>query len=692
MKLLGTAFLYLFTCITVAQQNKAVDFKTCDAHISFDVPQKKVMAAVKYTFEVSDKNIDTIYIDARNMQFTNVKINGKKAGWVNSEKALKLYKGYKKGENTVEFNYTAQPKQTMYFVGEGEGLQIWTQGQGKYTSHWLPSFDDMNEKVIFSFKIDFDKTFTIIANGQESFEVNKEENPYKTVAYSMQKPMSSYLVMLAIGRYNTVNKFSKSKTKLQFLLRPMDVDKREPTYRYSVQMFDFFEEEIGVPYPWGVYRQVPVLDFLYAGMENTTSTVFAQDYVVDSTGFNDRTYINVNAHELAHQWFGDLVTAKSGKHHWLQEGFATYYALLAERDLFGDDHFNYELYQMAERLQQVSKSDTIPILNEKASSLTFYQKGAWALHVLREGVGQEAFKKAVKNYLERYAYKNVYTDDFLTEINKVSDYDTDSFKKRWLEKGGFEVAEAIELLNKNKFIQMYFKVGELADKRFEEKAPIFKQILESDLFYVIKEEVIFQTAEVPFDEKAELVRLAMDSENLKLRQAVARTTTIPQEFYNEYVTLLHDESYITKEIALNVLCSRFPERQGEFLDIADGWVGFNDKNLRILWLTLAYTAPDYRIDKKETFYKELQHYATPEYESTVRQNAIANLLYIGKKDAVVYSNLVNATQHHKWQFVKFGRDNIRKLLKAEGYREEFTALLPQLSDKEKASLERLLAE
>lgn len=693
MKLLGTFLLYFFTCIAVAQQNKGVDFNTCDAHISFDVPQKKVMGKVKYTFEVSDKNVDTIYIDAQNMQFTNVEINGKKASWINSDKALKLYKGYKKGENTLEFTYSTQPKQTMYFVGEGERLQIWTQGQGKYTSHWLPSFDDMNEKVIFSFQIDFDKDFTVIANGQEAFEINKKENTYKTVAYSMQKPMSSYLVMLAIGRFNTVNEFSKSKTKLQFLLRPEDIDKREPTYRYSVQMFDFFEEEIGVPYPWGVYRQVPVLDFLYAGMENTTSTIFAQDYVVDSTGFNDRTYINVNAHELAHQWFGDLVTAKSGKHHWLQEGFATYYALLAEKDLFGDDHFNYELYEMAERLQQVSKSDTIPILNEKASSLTFYQKGAWALHVLREGVGEEAFKKAVKNYLKKYAFKNVHTDDFLAEINKVSDYDTDSFKKRWLEKGGFEVAEAIELLSKNKFIQMYFKIGELADKRFAEKAPIFKQILESDLFYVIKEEVIFQTAEVPFDEKAELVRLAMSSGNLKLRQAVARTvTTIPEGFFEEYVTLLYDDSYITKEIALNVLCSRFPERQREFLDIADGWVGFNDKNLRILWLTLAYIATDYRTDEKESFYTELQQYATPEYESTVRQNALANLLYIGKTDPEVYSNLVNATQHHKWQFVKFGRDNIRKLLKTEGYREQFTAILPQLPDKEKASLERLLAE
>lgn len=685
-------FILLYTTFGFAQQTAKVNFKTCNAHIGFDVPNKKVMGTVQYTFEVLDKT-DTIYIDARNMQFTDVKINGKKKGWIASANHLKLFKGYKKGKNTVEFTYSAQPKQTLYFVGEGDGLQIWTQGQGKYTSHWLPSFDDMNEKVIFKFQVDFDKNFTVIANGQHESQVNKEENSFKTESYGMEKPMSSYLVMLAIGKFKKTIQHSESVTKLECYIRPEDADKLEPTYRYTTQMFDFFEQEIGVPYPWGVYRQVPVLDFLYAGMENTTSTIFSQDFVVDSIGFNDRTYINVNAHELAHQWFGDMVTAKSGKHHWLQEGFATYYALLAEKDLFGEDHFNYELYQMAERLQQVAKTDTIPILNEKASSLTFYQKGAWALHVLREGTGHEAFRTAVKNYLEKYAYKNVDTDEFLAEINKVSDFDTKNFKETWLEKGGFEVGEAIALLKNNKFMQLYFSIGELADKRFAEKEPIFRQILESDMFYAVKEEALFQTAAVPFQEKAELIRIAMNSGNLRLRQAVARTvTTIPPDFYEEYLTLLQDESYITREIALNVLCSRFPDKQSQYLDIADGWVGFNDKNLRILWLTLAYTAPGYRTENKDSFYKELQEYASSEYESTARQNAMANLLYIGKPDPVLLQNLVNATVHHKWQFVKFGRDSIRKLLKAEGYREQFTAVLPQLNEKEKASLERLLDE
>ena len=135
--------------------------------------------------------------------------------------------------------------------------------------------------------------------------------------------MSSYLVMLAIGNFLHKTEKSASGIPLENYYKPVDEDKYQYTYKHSTEIFNFLEKEIGVKYPWKVYRQVPVEDFLYAGMENTSSTIFAQDYVVDESGFNDRNYLNVNAHELAHQWFGDLVTAKSGKHHWLQEGFAT---------------------------------------------------------------------------------------------------------------------------------------------------------------------------------------------------------------------------------------------------------------------------------------------------------------------------------------------------------------------------------
>src|SRR5690606_13846733 len=161
-----------------------------------------------------------------------------------------------------------------------------------------------------------------------------------------------------------------------------------PTYRYTKRMFDFLEKEIGIPYPWQNYKQAPVRDFLHAGMENTTLTLFADTFMVDSVGYNDRNYLNVNAHALADQWCGNMVTARNNEQHWLQEGFATYYALLAEREVFGEDYYYRKLYKSAETLAARSENGKgEAVLNAGAGSLTFYEKGAFVLHRLRETAG-----------------------------------------------------------------------------------------------------------------------------------------------------------------------------------------------------------------------------------------------------------------------------------------------------------------
>ncbi|WP_317125184.1 M1 family metallopeptidase [Flavobacterium macacae] len=659
--------------------------------MSLHAGDKKIWGTVNYTFDVLS-SIDTIRIDAKKMNFKNLKINDVSVDFKNSATELKLFQGYKKGKNTLSFEYEASPKQTLYFIGEGHGLQIWTQGQGKYTSHWLPSFDDVNEKLIFGLSISYLQDFTVLSNGilKNASNLNQVEKQWN---YQMEKPMSSYLVMLAIGKFEKQTETTASGMPLEMYLSKEEASKFEYTYKYNKQIFDFLEKEIGVKYPWGIYRQVPVKDFLYGGMENTTSTIFAEDYVVDEIGFNDRTYINVNAHELAHQWFGDLITAESGKHHWLQEGFATYYALLAEKELFGEDHFNWEMYEIAERLQQASKRDTIPLLNEKASSLTFYQKGAWALHILRENVGAKNFNKAVKKYLEKYSYKNVNTEDFLAEIRKVSKYDTKKFQEIWLEKSGFEVKEALGILQKNKFIKHYLEVLALAEIPFEEKKQKFEEILNADDYYPVKEEVLLQLQTVDFEVKKPLILLAMNSKDVKVRQAVAKTLNkFPEEFLPEFETFLDDKSYVTNEIALNVLWSQFPKNRNKYLDKSRNWVGMNDKNLRILWLTMALATKDFEPENNVKFYDELLQYTSIDYENVVRQNAITNLLYVNPGDTNVLKALVNPLTHHKWQFSKFAREKIRELIKKDTFRLYFSELLPEIPENERVILSGLLSE
>lgn len=452
---------YLFLLIstfTFAQQTQFVDFKSVLGTIAINSATKTVSGTVTYEFQVL-KPIDTLKIDAQKMTFSDLKLNGKVINYCNTQKQLQLIFPFKKVKNQLTFCYSTTPTQALYFVGSeaNDNLQIWTQGQGKYTSHWFPSFDDANEKLVFNMNISFDKNYQVISNGKlRNVKTNGDITQWN---YQMEKPMSSYLLMLAVGKFEKRVAISNSGIPIEMYYESKDNSKFEPTYRYSKQIFDYLENEIGVKYTWKIYKQIPIRDFLYAGMENTSATLYANQFVTDSIGFEDQNYVNVNAHELAHQWFGDLVTAESGTHHWLQEGFATYYALLAEKEVFGDDYFYNKLYDYSKLIERASKTDTIPLLNSKASSLTYYQKGALALYVLREGIGEKNFRKAARNYLNKYSFRNVNTVDFLQEIKKVSSYDIDNFSKIWLENKEYNPYLINDLISKNKSIKLLFEIN-----------------------------------------------------------------------------------------------------------------------------------------------------------------------------------------------------------------------------------------
>lgn len=683
-------YLLLFvSTFALAQQTQLVDFKTVWGKIAINPVEKSISGTVHYEFEVL-KAVDTIKIDAQNMTFSNVKINGKSVNFINTSKQLQLIFPFAKGKDQLTFSYSAIPKQALYFVGDQvtDNLQIWTQGQGRYTSNWFPSFDDVNEKVIFNMDVIFDKNYEVIANG--TLVSKSEPQGFSLWQYRMKKPMSSYLLMLAIGKFGKHVEQSKSGIPLAMYFEPKEERLFEPTYRNSKKIFDFLEKEIGVKYPWKIYKQAPVRDFLYAGMENTSATLFSSRYVVDSIGFEDRNYINVNAHELAHQWFGDLVTAESSKHHWLQEGFATYYALLAERNIFGHDHFYSKLYESAQQLKFASRTDTIPVLNAKASSLTFYQKGAWALFVLHEAIGDKAFKKAVKSYLKKHAFQSVNTEDFFAEIRKVSDYDLDTFSKVWLETSTFNTAISNELLLKNKMIQLLFEVEKVKQKPLVEKEPFYTEIMQSDAYVTVKEAIVNQLKKEKFATKKTLLQLALATRNTKVRKAVAASLPkIPAEFRLEYESLLDDKSYDTREMALYYLWENFPEFRVNYLEKSKNWIGFNDYNLRTLWLSLAIGTPDFVADKTTLTY-ELIQYSSPYFEATTRQNALEKLIAFGLINEAVLRNLVNATTHHMWQFSKYGRDNIRLLLKKDSMRVSLEQLLPRLTEKEQIQLDKLL--
>lgn len=674
----------LFVCApwtaSLAQQNDIVDFLRVTATLTPDASTKTIVGEVTYFFYML-QDADSVFLDAHRMKVFNVAESGE----VKAEHdKIWFLDDFKKDEAySVSFSYEAKPKQAFYFMANE--TEMWTQGQGKYTSHWLPSIDDTQDKIEFDLAVIAPKELTVIANGK-LLEVT-EGNSAKKWQFDMDKPMSSYLAAVAIGDYHKKEIFSKSGIPIELFYKPKDSSRVEPTYRYSKEIFDFLESEIGVSYPWKVYKQVPLRDFLYAGMENTSATFFSEAFMVDSIGFNDRNYINVNAHELAHQWFGNMVTAKSDEHHWLQEGFATYYALLAEREIFGSDYFYWQLLQHAEQLQAMSEEGKgESLLNPKASSLTFYQKGAWALHILKELIGETDFKTAVKNYLNTYKFEMATSDDFLNEVKAVSDVDISEFEKNWLHQSAFRVEEAYQSLLKSPFIQQYFEISSLRGTVLRDKKLVLKSALNQwDDF--IGQEVIYQLASDPISESIDLYEQALKSDNLYIRQAVVFSLqSIPERLLPLYEKLLDDDSYATQEIVLFHIWMQFPEKRITVLDKMKNRIGFQNKNMRQLWLALALLTDSYEELHKNMYFKELKDYTSPAYSFEIREKALEYMAELELWDRESLRNLVNATTHPAWRFAKSSKALLTEVIS----KVEFASLLKSMDGQFKAEEIRVI--
>ncbi len=682
MRVFQIVFVFLFTFTVFSQRQVAVDFIRANVEILPLPESKEINGTINYQFELKEKT-DSIFLDAVNMTFFHVSMDRKEMVFSNSGKRLSIKAPDKLGTHELFIRYIVKPKQTVYFIDRDSlvGMrQIWTQGQGKYTSHWLPSIDDMSDKMEFDLTILAEEEYQVIANGQLNEKYN--EDGLTDWKFDMEQPMSSYLVAFVMGNFGRKVIKSSSGVPIELYYEPKDSLKFEPTYRYTKEIFDFLEKEIGVAYPWQNYKQVPVQDFLYAGMENITCTIFSNQYMIDSTAFVDKNYVNVNAHELAHQWFGNLVTEQSGKHHWLHEGFATYYAYLAEKKLFGDDYFYWKLYETAKTLHNLSENgDGEALTNPNANSLTFYEKGAWALVMLRERVGDYAFRRGIKMYLEKHAYGNVTIDDFLIELETASGQKLDSFKSDWLESETFPWEEVKEyLMKKNHSIRKYFVLKHMKiDGWINDSIPFqLKRQLTLDMKDSLKE--------------VHYRRLLKD-ENIKVRQtAIQLLEKIPGKLKEISEQVLLDNSYMNKELALFNLWVSFPNERTRYLEKTAETIGLPNKNIRLLWLTLALVTPEFQLGNKKKFYSELNNYTAAHFNFEVRQLAFQYLFQIEALNDDSIHNLVKACDHHVWQFKKSSRNLVRKIYAAEEGKDRFEQLKPSFSEEERRLLETILAK
>ncbi|MFO0322164.1 MAG: M1 family metallopeptidase [Bacteroidota bacterium] len=418
-----------------------LDFERMVLNIEFEPEKGLVKGAVKHVFKAIRAKVDSFFVDGPGITVKEAKLNGQAITYKTNAFGITFFPSKPLNWNTKDslvIVYEAYPKKGIYFIGWNDSnhisrKQIWTQGQSVDNRYWFPCYDNLNDKLISEVYVKFNKEYKVLSNGLKIEEKDNKDGT-KTWHYKMLHPHASYLVMLGIGKYEIKESKSKSGVPLHKWYYPEWTNRIEYTYKYNEKIFDFLESEIGVPYAWGSYSQIPVQDFMFGAMENTTATLFGDFFHVDNKSYNDRNYIGVNAHELAHQWFGDLITARSGNSHWLQESFATYYGTLAEGECLGKDNFDWLRRQA--QIAAINVTDKKSISHSEAVNQLIYQKGSQVLEMLKYIVGREGFNKAIKRYLLQHKYANVDSDDLLKAFEDELGYTLDWFWDEWVYKGG----------------------------------------------------------------------------------------------------------------------------------------------------------------------------------------------------------------------------------------------------------------
>ncbi len=670
-------------------QVELVDFKTADLKIDLDENSFQIKGEVNFDFEILQQT-DSVFLDAKNLIQYQIELDGTPVSNPYNGKQIVLRQSFKpESTHTVKITFTSEPTKAFYFIDadrNGKWEQAWTQGQGKYTSNWLPSLDDANDKLVWNIAVRAPDQLTALANGV----LEKQKDGYRY--YTMENPMSSYLVAIVCGRYEVMESETKSGVDFQQFFYPSDKAQAELIYQNSINLFVALEEEIGVNYPWEVYKQAPVKDFLYSGMENTTLTLFNDQFVVDSLGINDRNYTTVNAHEMAHHWFGNLVTAQSGKHHWLQEGFATYYALLAEKKLYGNEHFQVNLYEHVEALvRQEQNGGSAAVLDENASSLTFYQHGAWALHALQDLIGEIRFRESVKKYLLQYQFKTATTDDFLTIVEQVSEKDLSAFKQMWLESKEFPTMTAIEILRKDQFMQRYFELISMRERTFDNAYSFYKSVLKDPVSVDLVTEMVAQLQTRLDDRRFVLHKDAAALNIPEVNQMIALTATEVNEVNKDMMyDFLNAPSYLTRESTLYILWQNSIDKKKLLQDSREMWAGQVSPSLDLAWIAMALNTEGFKKEDQQVFLKRMQSYTSPKFSTVTRTAAFDYLLNLRAFSLENVQHLMMASLHHSWRFYKNSREVLRALNKDDSNTALINAALGSFEPADQEKLRRIL--
>ncbi len=411
--------------------------------------------------------VDSVILDAQGMFINKIELVADKQNtpltfsyFDSVQLRIALGRKYALGESiTLYIDYISRPeklkdptgslaitgKKGLYFINpkneeKGKPRQIWTQGETESNSVWFPTIDKPNMKSTLELSMTVDTALKTLSNGIMTSS-NIHNDGTRTDTWKLDKPFAPYLVMMAVGNFS----ISKDKWKnidVNYYTDPEYASYAKKIFGNTPEMLTFYSEKFGYEYPWPKYNQVVVHDFVSGAMENVTATVHYDGLHQTSREMIDENHEDIIAHELSHQWFGDLVTCKSWGQIPLNESFATYSEALWIKYKYGS--FEADKHSEDDLIDYLNEADVkqMPLIRyrywdkEDLFDAHSYQKGGYVLRMLHALVGDDAFTKSLSYYLKNNEYKTVEIDQLRIAFETVTGRDLKWFFDQWFHRPG----------------------------------------------------------------------------------------------------------------------------------------------------------------------------------------------------------------------------------------------------------------
>lgn len=332
---------------------------------------------------------------------------------------------------TLTIAYRADhPQRGIYFIGPNphypdKPVQVWTQGEDEDSRFWFPCFDYPGQLSTSEIRVRVPQQYQAVSNG-ELVETLEEED-FKVYHWVQKQVHPTYLMALAVGNFDVIQDQWQG-IPVTYYVEQGRKDEARRTLGKTPQMIEYFSQKYGYAYDYPKYAQICATDFIFGGMENTSCTILTDRCLLDErAALDNRNSESLVAHELAHQWFGDLLVINHWSHAWVKEGMATYSEVMwTEREYGAEEAAYYRLEAMRSYLSEDRSRYRRPMVTHvyrEAIELYdrhIYEKGACVYHMIRMELGDALFWRAIQAFVQAHAHQTVETIDLIRAIERTT--------------------------------------------------------------------------------------------------------------------------------------------------------------------------------------------------------------------------------------------------------------------------------